>query len=71
MRQYALLFLAFFANYFVNGMFHDVTLIPMINMVLYFLAGAVVAIRQDFGQNASDRNYHVADRAERLAVATA
>ncbi len=47
MRQYSLLFLAFFANYFVNGMFHDVTLMPMINMVLYFLAGAVVAIRQD------------------------
>ena len=47
MRQFALLFLAFFANYFVNGMFHDVTLIPMVNMVLYFLAGALIAIRQD------------------------
>ncbi len=47
MRQFALLFLAFFANYFVNGMFHDVTLIPMINMILYFLAGALIAIRQD------------------------
>lgn len=46
-RQYALLFLAFFANYFVNGMFHDVTLMPMINMTLYFLAGALIAIRQD------------------------
>ncbi len=46
-RQYALLFLAFFANYFVNGMFHDVTLMPMINMILYFLAGALIAIRQD------------------------
>ena len=52
MRQSALLFLAFFVNYFVNGMFHDVTLMPMINMVLYFLAGMVVAIRQDAEQNA-------------------
>lgn len=47
MRQCSLLFLAFFVNYFVNGMFHDVTLMPMINMFLYFLAGTIVAIRQD------------------------
>ena len=52
MRQAALLFLAFFANYFVNGMFHDVTLIPMINMALYFLAGMIVAIRQDAEESA-------------------
>ena len=51
MRQCALLFLAFFANYFVNGMFHDATLIPMINMMLYFLAGMIVAIRQDVEAN--------------------
>ena len=40
---FALLFLAFFPNYFVNGMFHDVTLVPMINMILYFLAGTMIA----------------------------
>lgn len=60
MRQFALLFLAFFANYFVNAMFHDVTLIPTINMILYFLAGAMIAIRQDADrcsrQHGMDRN---------------
>jgi len=71
MRQYALLFLAFFANYFVNGMFHDVTLVPMINMVLYFLAGAVVAIRQDAEQNACERRSDAPDRSECLTVAAA
>jgi len=46
MRRQALLFLAFFASYFVNGMFHDVALIPMINMLLYYFAGVTVALRQ-------------------------
>ncbi len=69
MRQYALLFLAFFANYFVNGMFHDVTLVPMINMVLYFLAGAVVAVRQDAELNACERPNRVPDQPETLTAA--
>jgi O-antigen ligase len=38
-RQLGLLFLAAEANYLVNGMFHDVAIIPMVNMVLFFLAG--------------------------------
>lgn len=45
--QYALFYLAFLVNYLVNGMFHDVTLIPMVNMIVYFLAGMTVSLRQE------------------------
>ena len=71
MRQSALLFLAFFVNYFVNGMFHDVTLMPMINMVLYFLAGMVVAIRQDADQNVCESPGDAPLEHNSLAVALA
>jgi len=40
-RQLGPLLLAAEINYMVNGMFHDVAIIPMVNMVLFFLAGAV------------------------------
>ena len=30
------------ANYFMNGMFQDMTLIPMIHMLLFFMAGLTV-----------------------------
>ncbi len=63
-RQYALLFLAFFINYFVNGMFHDVTLIPMINMLLYFLAGALVAMHQDQQLRIRNAGAHLTCRME-------
>jgi O-antigen ligase len=43
-RQMGLLFLAFMAVYLANGMFHDITIIPMVNMVLFFLAGSVMAL---------------------------
>lgn len=39
MRQQGLLMLALLGNYLPNGLFHDVSLIPMVNMVLFFLAG--------------------------------
>jgi O-antigen ligase len=71
MRQYGLLFLAFFTNYFVNGMFHDVTLIPMMNMILYFLSGAVVAIRQDAEQNVRASESDLAGQNECLAATAA
>jgi O-antigen ligase len=38
-RQLALVFLALVGNYVVNGMFHDVAIIPMVNMLLFFMAG--------------------------------
>jgi O-antigen ligase len=38
-RQHALLFLALLAAYSFNGMFHDVSIISMVNMLLFFVAG--------------------------------
>jgi O-antigen ligase len=43
-RQAGLLFLGFMGIYLPNAMFHDVSIIPMINMVLFFLGGAVTGI---------------------------
>jgi hypothetical protein len=31
--------------YFVNGMFHDVSAVPMANMTLFFLAGVTAGLR--------------------------
>ena len=30
--------------YLTNAMFHDVSIIPMVNMVLFFLGGTVMAL---------------------------
>ena len=38
-RQHALLLLALLAAYAINGMFHDVAIISMVNMLLFFVAG--------------------------------
>ncbi len=38
-RQQGLLFLAMIGSYLPNAMFHDLSIIPMVNMVLFFLAG--------------------------------
>ncbi|MDB4766321.1 O-antigen ligase family protein [bacterium] len=40
-RQFGLLMMAMIANHCVNGMFHDVSIIPMENMFLFFLAAVV------------------------------
>jgi len=44
-RQQALLFLAVLAVYFTNGMFHDISVIPMANMTLFFTAGITAGLR--------------------------
>jgi hypothetical protein len=44
-RRVALVFLALEVNYVVNGMFHDVAIIPMVNMLLFFLAGVTEGLR--------------------------
>ena len=44
-RQVALLFFVLMANYLANGMFHDLSLIFMVNMVLFFLAGMTAGLR--------------------------
>lgn len=38
-RQIGLLFLASFASYLSSGMFQDMAIIPMVNMMLFYLAG--------------------------------
>ncbi len=43
-RQVGLLFLGFMGSYLANGMFQDVSLIPMVNMYLFFLGGAVTGL---------------------------
>jgi O-antigen ligase len=44
-RQQGLLFLAFLGGYLPNAMFHDLSIIPMVNMLLFFLAGLTEALR--------------------------
>ena len=41
-RKFGLLFVVFVTSYLVNGMFHDVTIAPMVNMLFLFLAGLTV-----------------------------
>jgi len=44
-RQIALLFFVLLANYAVIAMFHEVSLIPMVNMFFFFLAGITAGLR--------------------------
>ena len=41
-RQLGLVFLVVLCAYFANGMFQDVTIVPMVHMTLFFFAGLVV-----------------------------
>jgi O-antigen ligase len=43
-RQVGLLFLTLQAAYFANGMFQDVTIIPMVHMTTFFCAGLTVGL---------------------------
>lgn len=43
-RQLGLLFLAVMGAYLPNGMFHDMAIIAMVNMFLFFLAGATTGL---------------------------
>jgi O-antigen ligase len=43
-RQMGLLFLAFEGAYLANAMFQDVSIIPMVNMLLFFFAGAITSL---------------------------
>jgi len=45
MRQQGLLFLVVAANYLANGMFQDMTIIPMIHTILFFMAGVTVNVQ--------------------------
>jgi O-antigen ligase len=43
-RQMGLLFLTFLCAYLTNGMFHDVSIFSTVNMLLFFLAGAIMGL---------------------------
>ncbi len=49
-RQMGLLMLAALGVYFINGMFHDVSVISMTNMTLFFLAGITAGLRPEIGR---------------------
>ncbi len=44
-RQQGLLLLIVLGVYLINGMFHEVSVIPMANMTLFFLAGVTAGLR--------------------------
>ena len=44
-RQQAVVFLALLGNFVVNGMFHNPSVIPTINMVVFFMAGLTAGLR--------------------------
>lgn len=66
-RQLGPLFLAAEANYLVNGMFHDVAIIPMVNMLLFFFAGLVEGSRCPHEQTGTDTACAAAPQHERKA----
>jgi hypothetical protein len=39
-----LLFLALIAGYWPNAMFHDTTIIPMMNMLVFYSAGVMMSV---------------------------
>ena len=55
-RQLGLLFLTLFAAYLSNGMFQDVTIVPMVHMTLFFFAGLTVGQYQLMRSSAMHSN---------------
>ena len=60
-RQFGLLFVAFIANWCVNGMFHDTSLMVNANLLLFFLAGTVqgLSARAQVGASQSESPWSV------------
>jgi len=48
-RQFGLLWLATMGIYLPNAMFHDVSIIAMVHMLMFYLAGAVVGLKLKAG----------------------
>jgi O-antigen ligase len=44
-RQQGLLMMIALGAYFINGMFHDVSVMAMMNLTLFFLAGVTAGLR--------------------------
>ena len=56
-RQQGLLMLIVLVAYFINGMFHEVSVVPMANMTLFFLAGITEGVRVEQVINVSSSKY--------------
>jgi O-antigen ligase len=54
-RQMGLLLLAAEGVYFLNGMFHDVSVVSMANMTLFFLAGINAGLRPEIQKDEMGR----------------
>lgn len=55
-RQMGLVYLCMMASYFANGMFQDLTIVPMVHTVVAFFAGLMVSQYQNFvGCGIADR----------------
>ncbi len=68
-RNTGLIWLGTFAAYFFNGMFQDTTIIPMVNMFLFFTAGLAVAVAKQ-GLETNRVEQHVARSHMHQAVPT-
>jgi O-antigen ligase len=55
-RQQGLLLLVALGVYLVNGMFHDVSVVPMANMTLFFLAGVTAGLRPQVASPVAPRH---------------
>jgi hypothetical protein len=54
-RQLGLIFLCMLAGYFANGMFQDLTIMPMVHTIVAFAAGIMVGQYQVFFASAPQR----------------
>ncbi|QDS87049.1 O-Antigen ligase [Rosistilla ulvae] len=65
-QNIGLLMIATLSSYLLNGMFQDVSIIPMLNMYLFYFAGLTVAVDSVDGRlperNYADRRRAVVDR---------
>jgi O-antigen ligase len=52
-RQQGLLMLAVLGVYLINGMFHEISVVDMSNMALFFLAGITAGLRPMLGKKAA------------------
>jgi O-antigen ligase len=74
-RQMGLLTVTLVANYFLNGMFHDVSLIPMDNMLLFFITGISSGLAAQYAASQHQYanvpvNYSFGDRRTRVGYST-
>jgi hypothetical protein len=66
-RQQGLLFLALMASYLVNAMFHDVSRMPAVTMLLFFMAGVTAGLRGE-GSWKRERKWEVGSRKSEVGV---